>query len=90
MSAAETRERALTVKEAAEYLRTELQMTHITERMVDHFAQNKKLPFFKLGRTRVILAGKLREYIARAQAEAEREVQRAADTKARRPRSRRR
>ena len=86
MSAAEMRDRALNIKEAADYLRSELQMTHITDRMVLRFADEKKLPFFKIGRTRVILAGKLREYIARAQAEAERQVLRTADTKVRRAR----
>ena len=90
MSAAETRDRALNVKEAAEYLRSELQMTHITDRQVQRLADERKLPFFKVGRTRVILATKLREYISRQQTEAERQVQRAADTKARRPRPPRR
>lgn len=90
MSAVETHDHALTIKDAAEYLRSELRMAHITDRMVLRMADEKKLPFFKIGKTRVILAGKLREHIARQQAEAERQVQRAADTKARRSRPTRR
>lgn len=90
MTAIETRDRALNVKEAAEYLRTEMQMTHITYEIVRRMADQKRLPFFKIGATRVIFAGKLREYIARQQTEAERAVSRAADTKARRPRPKRR
>lgn len=90
MSAVANEDRLFDIKGAATFLRDELNLRHVTEKMVRHMADRTTLPFFKMGRTRVIYESKLRAWLARQQAEAERAVSRAAEAKSRRPRPPRR
>lgn len=83
MSAAEHRERTLDVTQAARFLREKLGMSDITPRTVDQLARDRKLPFFKVGRSRMIFEQKLVEYMRRLQTEAERESARKSDARKR-------
>jgi excisionase family DNA binding protein len=83
MSAAEQIDKTLTIEQAAAFLRDQLGMDDITPRVVDRLAHEKKLPFFKVGRSRRIFGHKLVEHIRRLQVEAERESTRKTEARKR-------
>ena len=88
MSAAEQIEPRFNIKEAAEFLQKECGIGHMNYHVVRRLADAKRLPFRKIGGTRIIKRSSLIKWLDEQQVEADRESARAADARTRRPRRR--